>query len=59
MVKMLRKLSRDVERIRKDLPRVSKKSKKELDARWIYYNTAIEYPEARLKEARAIASKKA
>ena len=55
MTKVFERVNRMARDIQKATPKVSKR---ELDARWVYNNTAIEYPEARLKDARAIASKK-
>lgn len=56
MTQVAKKIIRIREEVRKNHPKVSKH---ELDARWIYANTAIEYPDIRLKDARAIVRKKA
>ncbi len=56
MTQMVKKLARITEEVRKNPP---KDSKRDLYALWMYANTAIEYPEIRLKDARAIARKKA
>ncbi len=55
MTQVAKKFIRISEEVRKNPPKVSKR---ELDARWIYANTAIEYPALRLKDARAIVRKK-